>query len=760
MSDNPQDAPGQKGLSARDRWILSGTVQGVGFRPYIYRLATGLGLTGWVRNSREGLTVEVEGSPEALTRFQSRLETVKPAHCMISRMERVACAPENSAYFEIRTSDATAAPGTGVLPDLATCPRCVAEIFDPTNRRHLYPFTNCTECGPRFTIVEGIPYDRVRTSMRSFPLCRRCWEEYEDPADRRFHAQPNACPECGPQLTFLDSHGRALLHRQAALVETARRLAEGAVVAVKGLGGFHLLTLAEDAQAVRRLRTRKQRPDKPLAVMFPSLSEARRHCKISPLEEQQLCSSAAPIVIVGSRRLLPREIAPGTAEIGALLPYTPLHHLLLAELGAPVVVTSANPPGAPICTDEKTAPTALSGMADAFLAHNRPIVRHADDSVLRIVSNRPMLLRRARGFSPAPIPLPGPIPPTLALGGAQKNCIALAMGAEVFISQHIGDLASWGNRQVREAVIADFKQLLGTQPVRTIGDLHPDDPSYLGGGATPRHTVQHHCAHVLGCMAENGLSPPILGIAWDGNGYGSDGSLWGGEFFRVTVKSVERVAHFHAFPLPGAEKAMREPRRCALGALSVLFGDALFTRFRHLPPIRAFSEPDRHRLQRMLQRRLHSPLTSSVGRLFDAAASLLGLRQQSSFEGQAAMELEHGLDSAISNGYYPMPLGSDGILDWRPAFSGMLADRHRPTAQVSGKFHRTLVEGIVTVAKRVGEKRVVLSGGCFQNRYLTEHTVHRLEEEGFQAFWHQYVPPNDGGIALGQIAAAAYQPSA
>ena len=760
MSDNPQDAPGQKGLSARDRWILSGTVQGVGFRPYIYRLATGLGLTGWVRNSREGLTVEVEGSPEALTRFQSRLETVKPAHCMISRMERVACAPENSAYFEIRTSDATAAPGTGVLPDLATCPRCVAEIFDPTNRRHLYPFTNCTECGPRFTIVEGIPYDRVRTSMRSFPLCRRCWEEYEDPADRRFHAQPNACPECGPQLTFLDSHGRALLHRQAALVETARRLAEGAVVAVKGLGGFHLLTLAEDAQAVRRLRTRKQRPDKPLAVMFPSLSEARRHCKISPLEEQQLCSSAAPIVIVGSRRLLPREIAPGTAEIGALLPYTPLHHLLLAELGAPVVVTSANPPGAPICTDEKTAPTALSGMADAFLAHNRPIVRHADDSVLRIVSNRPMLLRRARGFSPAPIPLPGPIPPTLALGGAQKNCIALAMGAEVFISQHIGDLASWGNRQVREAVIADFKQLLGTQPVRTIGDLHPDDPSYLGGGATPRHTVQHHCAHVLGCMAENGLSPPILGIAWDGNGYGSDGSLWGGEFFRVTVKSVERVAHFHAFPLPGAEKAMREPRRCARGALSVLFGDALFTRFRHLPPIRAFSEPDRHRLQRMLQRRLHSPLTSSVGRLFDAAASLLGLRQQSSFEGQAAMELEHGLDSAISNGYYPMPLGSDGILDWRPAFSGMLADRHRPTAQVSGKFHRTLVEGIVTVAKRVGEKRVVLSGGCFQNRYLTEHTVHRLEEEGFQAFWHQYVPPNDGGIALGQIAAAAYQPSA
>lgn len=760
MSDNPQDAPGQKGLSARDRWILSGTVQGVGFRPYIYRLATGLGLTGWVRNSREGLTVEVEGSPEALTRFQSRLETVKPAHCMVSRMERVACAPENSAYFEIRTSDATAAPGTGVLPDLATCPRCVAEIFDPTNRRHLYPFTNCTECGPRFTIVEGIPYDRVRTSMRSFPLCRRCWEEYEDPADRRFHAQPNACPECGPQLTFLDSHGRALLHRQAALVETARRLAEGAVVAVKGLGGFHLLTLAEDAQAVRRLRTRKQRPDKPLAVMFPSLSEARRHCKISPLEEQQLCSSAAPIVIVGSRRLLPREIAPGTAEIGALLPYTPLHHLLLAELGAPVVVTSANPPGAPICTDEKTAPTALSGMADAFLAHNRPIVRHADDSVLRIVSNRPMLLRRARGFSPAPIPLPGPIPPTLALGGAQKNCIALAMGAEVFISQHIGDLASWGNRQVREAVIADFKQLLGTQPVRTIGDLHPDDPSYLGGGATPRHTVQHHCAHVLGCMAENGLSPPILGIAWDGNGYGSDGSLWGGEFFRVTVKSVERVAHFHAFPLPGAEKAMREPRRCALGALSVLFGDALFTRFRHLPPIRAFSEPDRHRLQRMLQRRLHSPLTSSVGRLFDAAASLLGLRQQSSFEGQAAMELEHGLDSAISNGYYPMPLGSDGILDWRPAFSGMLADRHRPTAQVSGKFHRTLVEGIVTVAKRVGEKRVVLSGGCFQNRYLTEHTVHRLEEEGFQAFWHQYVPPNDGGIALGQIAAAAYQPSA
>lgn len=760
MNDTPQDAPGPQGPRARTRWILSGTVQGVGFRPFIYGLATGLGLTGWVRNSREGLTVEVEGPPETLARFQSSLETEKPAHCVVSRMERVACAPENSTCFEIKASDASAAPGTGVLPDLATCPQCVAEIFDPTNRRHLYPFTNCTGCGPRFTIVESIPYDRSRTSMRHFQLCRKCREEYENPADRRFHAQPNACPECGPQLTFLDSHGRTLLHGHDALVETARQLAAGAVVAVKGLGGFHLMTPAEDAEAVRRLRARKQRPDKPLAVMFPSLIEARRNCLISSLEEQQLCSPAAPIVIVRSRRRLPREIAPGTSEIGALLPYTPLHHLLLAELGAPVVVTSANPPGSPICIDEKTAPTALSGIADAFLSHHRPIVRHADDSVLRIVSNRPMLLRRARGFTPAPIALPGPIQPTLALGAAQKNCIALTVGAGVVISQHIGDLASCGNRQAREAVIADFNRLFGTQPVRTIGDLHPDDPPSHGGGATPRHTVQHHCAHVLGCMAENGLSPPVLGVAWDGNGYGADGSLWGGEFFRVTVGGVERVAHLHAFPLPGAEKAMREPRRCGLGALSVLFGDELFTRFAQLPPVSSFTEADRRRLRTMLQRRLHSPLTTSAGRLFDAAASLLGLRQRSTFEGQAAMELEHALDGAISVGHYRMPLGMDGVLDWRPAFSGMLADRRRSTAQVSGKFHRTLVEGIVTVAKRFREKHVVLSGGCFQNRHLTEHAVHRLKEEGFRAFWHQHVPPNDGGIALGQIAAAAYQPTA
>lgn len=760
MNEHPQAANSPQGPRARARWILSGTVQGVGFRPFIHGLATDLGLTGWVRNSMEGLTVEAEGPPETLARFQSRLETEKPAHSVVSGMERVACAPENSACFEIKASDASAAPGTGVLPDLATCPRCVAEIFDPTNRRHLYPFTNCTGCGPRFTIVESLPYDRARTSMRHFQLCRKCREEYENPADRRFHAQPNACPECGPQLTFLDSHGRTRLRGHEALVETARQLAAGAVVAVKGLGGFHLLTLAEDAEAVRRLRARKQRPDKPLAVMFPSLIEARRHCQISPLEEQQICSPAAPIVLVRSRRRLPREIAPGTSEIGALLPYTPLHHLLLAELGAPVVVTSANPPGAPICIDERTAPTALSGMADAFLAHQRPIVRHADDSVLRIVSGRPMLLRRARGFAPAPIPLPGTIPPTLALGAAQKNCVAFSVGAGVFISQHIGDLDSPGNRQARESVIADFKRLFGTQPVRTIGDLHPDAPPCPGGGSTPRHTVQHHCAHVLGCMAENGLRPPVLGVAWDGNGYGSDGSLWGGEFFRVTLGGVERVAHLRAFPLPGGEKAMREPRRCALGALSVLFGDALFTRFAHLPPVRAFPEPDRHRLRRILQRGFLSPLTSSAGRLFDAAASLLGLRQQSTFEGQAAMELEHALEGAVSGGHYPMPLGMDGVLDWRPAFSGMLKDRRRPTAQVSAKFHRTLVEGIVTVAKRVREKHVVLSGGCFQNRHLTEHAVHRLGEEGFQAFWHQHVPPNDGGIALGQIAAAAYQPTA
>jgi hydrogenase maturation protein HypF len=354
MNEHPQAAAGPQGPRARTRWILSGTVQGVGFRPFIHGLATDLGLTGWVRNSMEGLTVEAEGPPETLARFQSRLETEKPAHSVVSRMERVACAPENSACFEIKASDASAAPGTGVLPDLATCPRCVAEIFDPTNRRHLYPFTNCTGCGPRFTIVESLPYDRARTSMRHFQLCRKCREEYENPADRRFHAQPNACPECGPQLTFLDSHGRTRLHGHEALVETARQLAAGAVVAVKGLGGFHLLTLAEDAEAVRRLRAKKQRPDKPLAVMFPSLSEARRHCQISPLEEQQICSPAAPIVLVRSRRRLPREIAPGTSEIGALLPYTPLHHLLLAELGAPVVVTSANPPGPPsVSTKER-----------------------------------------------------------------------------------------------------------------------------------------------------------------------------------------------------------------------------------------------------------------------------------------------------------------------------------------------------------------------------------------------------------------------
>jgi hydrogenase maturation protein HypF len=741
----------------RTRWILSGTVQGVGFRPFIYGLATDLQLTGWVRNSKEGLTVEVEGSPDSIAAFQTRLEKESPPHCVVRRMQRIDCAPQKSTCFQIKPSDADSAPGTGVLPDLATCALCVAEIFDPANRRYLYPFTNCTGCGPRFSLVESLPYDRTRTSMRHFPMCRMCREEYVDPADRRFHAQPNACPECGPQITLLDQHGRILQRGHAGLLEAARQISAGAVVAVKGLAGFHLLALAQDAEAVRRLRTLKQRPEKPFAVMFPSLANARRHCRISPLEAQQLCSPAAPIVLVRGRRRLPREIAPGTAELGAILPYTPLHHLLLSELRAPVIVTSANAPGAPICTDEKMAPAVLAGMADAFLTHNRPIIRHADDSVLRIVSGRPMVLRRSRGFAPAPIQLHEPIPHALALGAPQKNSIALAVGAEVFISQHIGNLNSCENRRLRETVIADFQELFKSQPVRTVGDLHPDDPPSRRGGSTPRHNVQHHCAHVLGCMVENGLRPPVLGVAWDGNGYGSDGTLWGGEFFHVNSTGCQRVAHLKAFPLPGAEKAMREPRRSALGALWVLFGDILFTQLRHLPPVQSFPEPDHARLRKMLQHQIHSPLTSSVGRLFDAAASLLNLRQKSSFEGQAAMELESTLSGTPATAFYPMPLSPEGILDWRPAFSGMLADRHRPSAWVAGKFHRTLVEGIVTVAKRVREKRVVLSGGCFQNRHLAEQTIHRLAEEGFQPFWHQHVPPNDGGIALGQIAAAAFQ---
>jgi hydrogenase maturation protein HypF len=782
-------------LNARLRIIVRGAVQGVGFRPFIYRLATAAGLKGRVNNSAQGVFIEVEGSRAGLEALLLRVEAEKPPLSSIQSLEASWLDPVGYVGFEIRQSESGGAKTTLVLPDIATCPDCLGEVFDPGNRRYGYPFTNCTNCGPRFSIIEALPYDRPNTSMKGFTMCPQCQAEYNDPRDRRFHAQPNACPVCGPQLELWDQKGDVLPGGNCgAIAAAADAIRQGQIVAVKGLGGFHLMVAAHHDEAIRRLRQLKHREEKPFAVMFPSLSAIKAACEVSPLEERLLRSPEAPIVLL--RRIhasrithhvsaLSPLLAPGNPNLGVMLPYTSLHHLLLSALGFPVVATSGNLSDEPICTDEHEALQRLGGIADLFLVHNRPIVRHVDDSIVRVMMGRELVLRRARGYAPLPVRFPPAIgnvqsaidKSVLAVGAHLKNTVALSVGAQVFISQHIGDLETDQAHEAFRRVIADFEDLYESRPAIIAADAHPD---YLStkfardlSKADPQPStlnpqlisVQHHVAHVLSCMAENELEPPFLGVSWDGTGYGLDGTVWGGEFFLVTDTSCERVAHLRQFRLPGGDKAVKEPRRVALGLLYELFGEALFS-MSELAPVAAFSPAELGLLKTMLARNLNSPLTSSIGRLFDAVASLAGLRQQVRFEGQAAMELEFALEGTATAEAYELPIRSNHAsritshaslqLDWSPLVEAILADLKRGLriGQLSAKFHNALAGAIVSVARQIGQPRVALSGGCFQNRYLTERSVQCLREAGFRPYWHQRVPPNDGGISLGQVVAA------
>ena len=808
---------------ARLKLAVRGAVQGVGFRPFVHRLATELGLNGWVNNSPQGVFIEAEGPRAELEKFLLRLETEKPPRSFIQSLEASWLDSAGYTAFEIRPSETGGNKTALVLPDIATCPDCLREIFDPKNRRHFYPFTNCTNCGPRFSIIESLPYDRANTSMKAFTMCPQCRAEYDDPHDRRFHAQPNACPVCGPRLELWEgsrvcenaesprSHERGY----GALLAAAHAIGRGQIVAVKGLGGFHLMADARNDKTVQLLRERKQREEKPFALMFPLLESIKAECEVSPLEERLLRSPESPIVLL--RRLpsairhplarrseaetapssLSRHIAPGNPCLGVMLPYTPLHHLLLAELGFPIVATSGNLSDEPICTDEHEALERLRDIADVFLVHNRPIIRHVDDSIVRVMLDRELVLRRARGYAPLPINV---LPASrwqdkqncrqdagstiLAVGAHLKNAVALSVGNQVFISQHIGDLETEQAHSAFRRVIADFEKLYEAVPQIIAADLHPDYlstkfaqeaccqrpagrpnssagkmPAARSQAGSPRYvSVQHHIAHVLSCMAENEIAPPVLGVSWDGTGYGLDGTVWGGEFFLVTDENVERIAHLRPFRLPGGDKAVKEPRRTALGLLHEISGDAIFER-KNVAPVAAFSAPELATLKTMLAKKMNAPVTTSMGRLFDAVASLINLRQQIRFEGQAAMELEFALDGIETDDHYNLPLVTRHpslVLDWSRMVQEILTDVERkiPIGEISARFHNALAESIVAVAKRAGQNRVVLSGGCFQNRYLTERAVRRLQAEGFRPYWHQRVPPNDGGIALGQVVAA------
>jgi len=751
-------------MTERRRVSVQGLVQGVGFRPFVYRLAHELDLSGWVVNSSQGVTVEIEADSVELDTFMTRLQNELPPHAAIHHLDWQPIPVIGERTFEIRHSNHTGSKTALVLPDLAICPECLKEIFDPNNRRYRYPFTNCTHCGPRFSIIQALPYDRPNTTMRLFEMCDECRAEYENPLDRRFHAQPNACPKCGPQLALWDKNGATLATRDDALLMTAEAIRQGKVVAIKGIGGFHLMVDARNDAAVSLLRSRKHRDEKPLALMVPSLEQIKAACEVSDLEEKLLTSSQAPIVLL--HRIggdIAANVAPNNPYLGMMLPYTPLHHLLMHELGFPVVATSGNLSGEPICIDEYEALQRLGEIADVFLVHNRPIERHIDDSIVRIAAGRELILRRARGYAPLPIELPEAAPTLIATGSHLKNTAAVTSGRQAFISQHIGDMDTVQAYDAYQRVIRDFQQLYELHPSAVVCDLHPDYRStrYAESLGLPVVHVQHHYAHVLSCMAENHLEAPVLGVSWDGTGYGTDGTIWGGEFLAVHSHGFDRAARLMTFRLPGGDQAVKEPRRSALGLLYAVYGDDIPL---DLPPIRSFSLSELQLLKSALRKGLNAPVTSSAGRLFDAVAALIGVRQRVNFEGQAAMELEFIQNGRISDKCYPFAvtdITSDlqtprRILDLKPTIRAIVADWRAgvPVSEIATTFHNTLTEMIVTMAQQVGQQQVVLTGGCFQNKTLLEHTIDRLHVEGFSPYWHRTVPPNDGGIALGQIIAA------
>ncbi|MCG2580294.1 MAG: carbamoyltransferase HypF [Marinobacter sp.] len=749
------------------RWRVRvhGLVQGVGFRPFVYRLATGLGLSGWVSNTPEGVVIEAEGHLEALQNLVSGLKQQAPVN---ARVEAVCAEPIARSTglgadreFLVRESQEQGAAATRLPADLAPCRQCIEELHDPGNRRYRYPFINCTDCGPRYSLIEGLPYDRARTAMRHFQMCPHCLAEYHDPASRRFHAEPNACPDCGPRVAYCQPDGTVLAKDEAAVSEAASRLAAGDIIALKGLGGFQLLADARSARAVQTLRERKHRPRKPLAVMFDSLASLQRVCPVSASESQLLTGPERPIVLLHAPdHDLAVNLAPGRADLGVMLPCTPLHELLLGDQGFPVVATSGNLSGEPIAIDNQEAYARLGGIADGFLVHDRPIVRPLDDSVTRVVAGRPQLLRRARGYSPN-LTLPRSVPAGwAATGGHLKTTVALSTDSGVVLSQHLGDMDSVLGREGFVRTVDELQRLFTTVPQRWVHDGHPDyfTTRYAQARSDAPCAVQHHVAHIAAVLAEHGISEPVLGVAWDGSGFGDDNTLWGGEFLRLDSQGYERVAHLRRFRLPGGEAAMGEPRRSALGLLYALLGDQVME-CETLAPLRSFTRAERKLLIQSLGAGLNAPETSSVGRLFDAVAALAGVCQQASYEGQAAGELEAacGRDNRASP--YPFELSAPEAdrpweIDWAPAVYALLEDVRlgQPVSGISGAFHQGLVNVIVAVARQAKLSRVVLAGGCFQNACLLESTITALESAGFQVFWPCRIPPNDGGLALGQLA--------
>ena len=734
---------------------ISGIVQGVGFRPFVARLATRFSQNGSVKNTSSGVLISIEGLHIEQQKFLAALQTELPPFSEIHDLKITSQAHQNFTQFQIVPSIADSQTSAFSLPDIATCPECVEDIFNPQSRYFRYPFTSCCSCGARYSIATRQPYDRENTSMAKFKLCCDCQHEYQTMDNRRFHAQTLTCEACGVQLSFWDKSGNVLVEKNAALDMAVLQLKAGEIVAMKGIGGFQLLVDATNQNAVERLRIRKKRLIKPFALMVENLAAAQNLCVISEREQIALASPAAPIVLLKRREQIEiaDAVAPQQNLLGVMLAYSPLHHLLLHDFGLPVVATSGNRSNEPICTDNKQAVENLADIADYFLVHNRPILRPLDDSIVREINGKITVLRRARGFAPLPIKVKNTVSNTLAVGSQMKNTVAISHKNQAILSQHLGDLDSEATRLQFEKTLGDLQNSYNFKPVRVMHDLHSDYVSsqFATNLAIEKYAIQHHYAHALSCMAENGLPPPALGIIFDGSGFGLDGTIWGGEFLAIHETGVDRFAHFRTFSLVGGSKAIQEPRRVALSLLFDVYGESAFEKMDF-----DFSEIEKNLLKLALTQNLNCPKTSSVGRLFDGVASILELCDVNQYEGHAAMLLENSAAESETTDFYDFEI-TENIIDWQPIIEQLLIDKTtESTRYCAAKFHNTLAKISVVIAQRTKQKNIVLSGGCFQNALLTKKVFAELTTANFTVYTHQNVPPNDGGLALGQLYAANF----
>ena len=766
MSRSPSNCPESADIYmdvVRKQIHVRGIVQGVGFRPFVYRLAHRFQLHGHVRNTGDGVLMEVEGAPQPVAEFVAGVAGEHPPLAQIAETVVTELEPTGETGFAVRATRQERPQFTLVSPDLATCGDCRREFTDPRDRRFGYAFINCTNCGPRYSIIRDLPYDRPSTSMAGFPMCPPCQAEYENPDSRRFHAEPNACAVCGPSLTLESPGGKVLTETAAVLAEVRRLLAGGRIVAIRGIGGFQLACDAENCAAVRLLRQRKHRPDKPFAVMVAGPEQAERLCFVAAADRDALLSPERPIVILERRpdATVSETVAPGNRTLGVMLPNTPLHELLFNEESPRVLVmTSGNISEEPIVTDNESARKRLAAVADAFLFHDRDIYVRVDDSVVRTFEGRPRVFRRARGYAPKPIDLGTDFGQILACGGELKNTFCLTKGRYALLSQHIGDLENHETLEFFRETLDHMKELFHVEPRVVAHDLHPGYISTRFASELPgveRIAVQHHHAHIAACMAENGLREKVIGVAFDGTGYGTDGKIWGGEFLVADFEGFERRAHLRYVPLAGGDAAVREPWRAALSYLIETFGVVP-----ELPMFHAVTEKERDVVEAMIRRRRNTVETSSCGRLFDAVAAIVGLCAKVSFEGQAAIQLET-ISEAVTAAHYPfdIEMSEPWQIDVRPAIREIVNDVRRgvPTATVSARFHYTMAAVIVEICLRLrrsdGLNRVCLSGGTFQNKFLLSKSVVALRRHGFEVFLHSKVPPNDGGLSLGQAVIAA-----